>query len=107
MRPASTSLEIFLFRKCPTSFQLVDVFLSRPRPEASTSWQLVGHCAARFSFFQGAATGMKAPAENQPRRNEEHEGISEKTFALFVSSWLILILFRASLIITWRSIRSG
>src|SRR5262245_2533634 len=50
--------------KCPTSFQLVDVFLSRPQPEVSTSWKLVGHCAARFSFFQGAATGMAAPAEN-------------------------------------------
>jgi hypothetical protein len=27
--------------------------------------------------------------ENQPRRNEEHEEKSEKTFVLFVSSWLI------------------
>src|SRR5215813_13660559 len=40
--------------KCPTSFQLVEGLMSRPRPEASTSWKLVGHCAARFSFFQGA-----------------------------------------------------
>src|SRR5262245_3512311 len=35
--------------------------MSRPLPEATTSWQLVGHCAPRFSIFQGAATGMKAP----------------------------------------------
>jgi hypothetical protein len=27
--------------------------------------------------------------ENQPRRNEGNEGRSEKTFVLFVSSWLI------------------
>src|SRR5262245_3963289 len=51
----------FPLRKCPTSWKLVDGFLSRLLPEASTSWKLVGHCAARFSFFQGAATAMKAP----------------------------------------------
>src|SRR6266540_1170084 len=33
-----------LLRRCPTSFQLVDGFPSRPLPEASTSWKLVGHC---------------------------------------------------------------
>src|SRR5215813_3594895 len=43
-----------LLRKCPTSFHLVEGLVSRPQPEASTSWKLVGHCAARFSFFQGA-----------------------------------------------------
>src|SRR5262245_55858956 len=53
-----------LLRKYATSFQLVDVLLSRLLPEVSTSWKLVGYCAARFSFFLGAATGMKAPAEN-------------------------------------------
>jgi hypothetical protein len=49
--------------KCPTSWKLVEGFLSRPQPEASTSWKHVGHCAARFSLFKGAATGMKAPLE--------------------------------------------
>ena len=49
--------------KCPTSWKLVEGFLSRPLPEAWISFRLVGHCAARFSFFQGAATGMKAPLE--------------------------------------------
>src|SRR5262249_1578328 len=39
--------------KCPTSFKLVDVFLSRPQPEASTSFKLVGHCAARFFIHSG------------------------------------------------------
>jgi hypothetical protein len=38
-----------------------------------------------------------APAENQPRRNEEREEGSEKTFVFFVSSWLIFILSHASL----------
>jgi hypothetical protein len=51
------------YGKCPTSLQLVEGFLSRHLPEASTSFQLVGHCAAAFSFFQGAATGMKVPLE--------------------------------------------
>jgi hypothetical protein len=59
------NLFIFLFRKCPTSFQLVGVFLSRPQHEASTSFQLVGHRAARFPLFQGAATVIKALAENR------------------------------------------
>ena len=54
-------MNLFLLRKCPTSFQLVDGFLSRPLPEASTSCKFVGHRVARFSFFQGAATGMKVP----------------------------------------------
>jgi hypothetical protein len=43
---------------------------------ASTSWKLVGHRAPRFSLFPGATTGMKAAAENQPRRNEEREDFS-------------------------------
>src|SRR5215510_7722556 len=43
-----------LLRTCPTSFQLVEGLVSRPLPAAPTSWKLVGHCAARFSFFQGA-----------------------------------------------------
>jgi hypothetical protein len=48
---------------------LVNGFLSRPLPEASTSWKLVGHCAARFTFSQCAATGMKAPPKiNTSRR---------------------------------------
>jgi hypothetical protein len=38
--------------------------------------------------------------ENQPRRNEGNEGRSEKTFVLFVSSWLIFILLWASPIAT-------
>jgi hypothetical protein len=37
----------------------------------------------------------KAPAENQPRRNEEHEGFFRPFFIFFVSSWLILILYQA------------
>jgi hypothetical protein len=49
--------------KCSTSRKLVEGFLSRLLPDASTSRKLVGHCAARFSFFEGAATGMKAPLE--------------------------------------------
>jgi hypothetical protein len=38
--------------------------------------------------FQGALLRNK---ENQPRRNEEHEGSFFSFFVLFVSSWLILI----------------
>jgi hypothetical protein len=49
--------------KCPTSRKLVEGFLSRPQLEASTSFRLVEHCAARFSFFQGAANSMEAPLE--------------------------------------------
>jgi len=49
--------------KCPTNWKLVESFLSCPQPEASTSRKLVGHCAARFLLFQGAATGMEAPLE--------------------------------------------
>jgi hypothetical protein len=37
----------------------------------------------------------KAAAENQPRRNEEHEGLFWSFFVFLVSSWLILILYRA------------
>jgi hypothetical protein len=37
----------------------------------------------------------KAPAENQPRRDEEHEGFFRSFFVFFVSSWLILILYQA------------
>jgi hypothetical protein len=37
----------------------------------------------------------KAPAENQPRRNEENEGFFRSFFVFFVSSWLILILYGA------------
>jgi len=51
------------YGKCSTSRKLVEGFLSRPQPEASTSWKLVGHRAARISFFQGAATSMKATLE--------------------------------------------
>src|SRR5262245_66442840 len=32
---------------------------------------------------------MMLPEGNQPRRNEEHEERTEKTFVFFVSSWLI------------------
>jgi len=49
--------------KCPTSFQLVEGLVSRPQPEASTSWKLVGHCASRLSLFQGVETGMKDSSE--------------------------------------------
>src|SRR5215470_2198740 len=38
----------------------------------------------------------KAPAENQPRRNEEHEGFSWSFFVFFVSSWFIFILYRGA-----------
>jgi hypothetical protein len=58
-----------LHRKPSTSIQLVDGFLSRPLPEASTSWKLVGHCAARFTFFHGAANGMKAPPKINTSRH--------------------------------------
>jgi hypothetical protein len=53
--------------KMSDKLKLVDVFLSRLFPETSTSWKLVGHCAARFSFFQGAAAGMKAAQKNAPQ----------------------------------------
>jgi hypothetical protein len=46
-----------------------------------------------------AATGVihyNAPVENQPRRNEEHEGRAEEIFVLFVSSWLIFIVNQLS-----------
>jgi hypothetical protein len=36
-----------------------------------------------------------APGANQLRRNEERQGFFWSFFALFVSSWLILILYRA------------
>jgi hypothetical protein len=36
-----------------------------------------------------------APAENQPRRNEENEGFFRSFFVFFVSSWLIFILYQA------------
>jgi len=37
----------------------------------------------------------KAPAENQLRKSEENEGFFRSFFVFFVSSWLILILYRA------------
>src|SRR2546422_6988066 len=67
----------FLLGKCPTNCQLVEGFVSRPFPEASTSWQLVGHRAPRFSFFQGAATGMKDSSENQPRKTKSTKVFSD------------------------------
>jgi len=48
---------------------LVDGFPSRPLPEAATSWKLAGHCAARLTFFQCAATGMKAPPKINTSRH--------------------------------------
>src|SRR2546428_5344583 len=44
---------------------------------------------AKKAFF--APFVIFAPAENQPRRNEEREGFFCSFFALFVSSWLIFI----------------
>src|SRR5262249_45935834 len=41
-----------------------------------------------------------SPAENQLRRNEEREDFSGSFFVFFVSSWLIIILFWASLAAT-------
>jgi len=38
-----------------------------------------------FSSFQGVVTRHEGSWENQPRRNEEHEGF----YGFFVSSWLI------------------
>src|SRR5262245_41677221 len=45
----------------------------------------VQNCIERF------ALSHESSSENQPRRNEGNEEKSEKTFALFVSSWLIFI----------------
>jgi hypothetical protein len=38
---------------------------------------------------------MKAPAENQPRRNKENEGRGEEILEPFVPSWLIFIIIRS------------
>jgi hypothetical protein len=50
-----------------------------------------GQQLARSRCFRASQCDMKAPAENQPRRDEEHEGFFCLFFVLFVSSWLILI----------------
>jgi hypothetical protein len=42
--------------------------------------------ASRLAHFS------RTLAENQPRRNEEHEDFFSSSFVLFVSSWLIFIL---------------
>jgi len=51
------------------------VVIKRLGYEASAGWTTYGTSLAAFSLFQGVARDMKAPAENQPRRNEEHEGL--------------------------------
>jgi len=47
-------------------------------------------------WFQDVASRHERSSENQPRRNEEHEGRHkgriEEIFVFFVSSWLIFIL---------------
>jgi hypothetical protein len=45
-----------------------------------------------FHSFRASQCDMKAPAENQSRKNEEHE-VFLFFFVSSVSSWLILIVF--------------
>jgi hypothetical protein len=53
--------------------------------------------SASFHYFRPSRRAMNATAENQPRRNEEHEEGTGSIFVFFVSSWLILIVSHASL----------
>src|SRR5215510_13723085 len=62
----------------------------------ATSWR---QRAAPGSEFCGAVI-PRPPAENQPRRNEEHEGLFWSFFVFFVffvSSWLIFVVSHTSL----------
>src|SRR5262245_52377257 len=48
-------------------------------------------CPTLFHRFSRVARDMNDSSENQPRRNEECEGIFCSFFVSFVSSWLIFI----------------